>query len=175
MRSGTACQIGAQYRHQLSGKVEPYFQAISGTFGTQNTEFQQKKRQDLENVLVLMEKAKKANPSDMELQAAHGSAVTMLGIYEKVGLKRVRYVEEGSILMDEAVRKDPENVGVLLQRASNSINLPTMFERSPFAIQDFKKILSMIDGKKDVRFKAKIVYQLGIAYELTNKLNKAKG
>ena len=34
MWSGTACHIGAQSRHQLFGKVEPYFQTISGTFWT---------------------------------------------------------------------------------------------------------------------------------------------
>jgi tetratricopeptide (TPR) repeat protein len=122
----------------------------------------------------LLGKASKANPKNYTLMATHGSVLTMLARYEKNQGKQLRYVKLGTRKLDRAVKRDPNNIGVLQQRANNSLHLPPFLNRAHFAEKDFQKILILAGNKKSPEFKAMVHFKLGLAYEMTQKNKKAK-
>jgi tetratricopeptide (TPR) repeat protein len=122
----------------------------------------------------LLSKASKANPKNYTLMATHGSVLTMLARYEKNQGKQLRYVKLGTRKLDRAVKRDPDNIGVLQQRANNSLNLPPFLNRTHFAEKDFQKILTLIGDKRGPEFKAMIQFNLGRTYEINQNSNKAK-
>lgn len=124
--------------------------------------------------VVFLEKAEKANPKDYELMAAYGSVLTMLAKFQKSTAQQFRYTKKGFRRMDRAIKKDPDNIGALLQRANNSLNVPVFLKRAHYARKDLEHVLKLVGDKKGKRFKAMILYQLGLAYELMNENEAAK-
>ncbi len=62
---------------------------------------------------------------DMTARAYYGSAVTIEAgfIANKNPMKALELLEQGSKLIDEAVEKDPENVGIKILRLSNGMSV----------------------------------------------------
>ncbi len=122
----------------------------------------------------ILERAEKTNPKDYELMAAHGSVLTMMARFQKKTSQQLRYTKKGFRKMDRALKKDPDNIGALLQRANNSLHMPVFLKRTHYARRDFKHILKLVDDKKDSNFKAMVMFQLGLAYELMDDGEAAK-
>lgn len=127
-----------------------------------------------ENAVALLKKAEKTNPGDYELMAAHGSVLTMMARYQKKTAQQLRYTKKGFRKMDRALKRDPDNIGALLQRANNSLNMPVFLKRAHYARRDFEHILELVGDKMGPGFKAMILFQLGQAHQLMKKNSKAE-
>lgn len=122
----------------------------------------------------LLKKASIRMPGDYELMAAHGSVLTMLARYEKSSARQLHFVKKGFRKMDRAIRKDPDNIGALMQRANNSLAMPPFLKRVHFAQKDFQRVLALTDDKHDKTFKAMVLFKLGQAHKRLNQQNKAR-
>lgn len=87
-----------------------------------------------------LQKAYKKNPNDYEILAYLGSAKTLLGRDSWRVFQKVINVNEGVKMMDEAVRKAPDNAFIRILRANNSLSLPRFFKRRSKAKEDFLHI-----------------------------------
>lgn len=70
----------------------------------------------------------------------YGSLLTLKGRDAFFPWEKMSYVEDGCDLMDKAVKLEPENVALRIRRAMNNVNLPDMFEREQFYLEDFEFI-----------------------------------
>lgn len=114
---------------------------------------------------TILARATQANPGDSELTAAHGSVLTMMAQFQDQTSQQLRYVKKGFRMMDRALKKDPDNIGALLQRANNSLHMPLFLKRTHYAKRDFERLLDLA-GNKGPGFRAMILYQLGQAHQL---------
>ena len=121
-----------------------------------------------------LSKACKIFPKDYELMASHGSVLTMFAKFETKTGKQLKYVKLGTRKMDRAAKKDPHNIGVLIQRANNSLQLPAFLNRAHYAQKDFKTVLEIVGGKNGPGFKAMVLYHLGEAYKITENEEETK-
>ncbi len=137
--------------------------------GTDNSE-----KEIVHKAEKILEKATKANPKDYELMAAHGSVLTMMAQFETKTSKKLRYVKRGTRKLDRALKKDPDNIGALLQRGGNSLGLPTFLMRTHFAKKDYLHVLELVDDKRGPAFKAMVLFNLGRTHELLKEPKKAK-
>ena len=126
------------------------------------------------NAVKILEKAEKANPKDFELMSAHGSVLTMMARFQKKTAQQLRYTKKGFRKMDRALKKDPDNIGALLQRANNSLKTPVFLKRTHYAKRDFQRVLELVGDRKGPGFKAMILYQLGDACELMKEDDNAQ-
>jgi len=89
----------------------------------------------------------------------------------------MRYVNEGTPLIDRAVNKAPDNVYVRLIRSDNSGGLPKMFGRNHFTKEDLLHIEGIIKrAPKEVPgdFQAKVYYKLGNVFKSEKDSSTAK-
>ncbi len=121
-----------------------------------------------------LEQATKSLPKDYELMAAYGSVLTMLARFETKTAKQLHYVKMGFRKMDRAIKKDPKNIGALLQRANNSLGLPVFLKRTHFAKKDFQQVLNLVGDSNGPAFKAMILFNLGLACDLLKDSKQAQ-
>jgi len=91
-----------------------------------------------------LKQADKLYSDDPLILAVLGSVVTILGREASNMVDKMRYVNEGTPLIDRAVNKAPDNVYIRLIRSDNSAGLPKMFGRGHFVKQDLLHIEEII-------------------------------
>lgn len=123
-------------------------------------------KETVEKAEQYLKPAVKANPGDYELMATYGSVIAMKAQFEKSSIRQMMYMKRGTRKMDRAVKKDPDNIGALLQRGNNSLRLPVFLKRTHIAQKDFKHILELVGDRKGPEFKAMILFNLGEAHLL---------
>lgn len=123
---------------------------------------------------LVLNKATQNLPKDMELMAAHGSILTMYARFETETSKQLHFLKKGLRKMDRAIKKDPENIGALLQRGNNSLVLPPFLKRAHFARKDFQLILNLVGNSRGPVFRAMVQYNLGNAHALLNETKQAQ-
>ncbi|MBU3914057.1 tetratricopeptide repeat protein [bacterium] len=137
--------------------------------GTDNVE-----KETVHKAEKTLDKATQANPQDYELMAAHGSVLTMMAKFEIETSKQLRFVKSGTRKLDRALKKDPDNIGALLQRGGNSLGLPVFLKRTHFAKKDYQHVLDLVGDKQGPDFKAMVLFNLGRTHELLEEPEKAK-
>jgi tetratricopeptide (TPR) repeat protein len=93
-----------------------------------------------ERAAALFNNILKMDPNHTETMVYYGSLLTLKGRDAFFPWKKMSYVEDGCDLMDKAVKLEPENVSLRIRRAMNNINLPDMFERERYYLEDFQFI-----------------------------------
>ncbi len=124
------------------------------------------KKETVEKAEQYLKPAVKENPGDYELMATHGSVIAMKAAFEKSSIRQMMFVKKGTRKMDRAVKKDPDNVGALLQRGNNSLGMPVFLKRTHIAQKDFQHILELVGDEKGPEFKAMILFNLGQAHSM---------
>lgn len=122
----------------------------------------------------LLAKACKRFPKDYELMATHGSVITMLANFQSNPAKQLHFVKKGTRKMDRALKRDPDNIGALLQRANNSLHMPPFMKRTHYAKRDFQHVLKLVGDRRGNSFKAMILFNLGQALEMMKEHDDAK-
>jgi tetratricopeptide (TPR) repeat protein len=119
-------------------------------------------------------------PDDSEALAYLGSAHTLAARDAWNVTAKVSNVNKGVALLDKAVRRDGNNVGIRMLRGNNALGLPDMFERKPVAKEDFTFIASRLEasGHGDPVLLAEVYFKLagldGDTTKRTAYLTKAK-
>ncbi len=122
------------------------------------------KIETIEKAEQYLKPAVKENPGDYELMATHGSVIAMKAAFAKSSMRQMMFLKKGTRKMDRSVKKDPDNIGALLQRGNNSLSLPVFLKRTHLAQKDFKHILELVGDRKGPEFKAMILFNLGQAH-----------
>ena len=124
-----------------------------------------------------LKQADKLYPDDPLILAVLGSVVTILGRETSNMVDKMRYVNEGTPLIDRAVNKAPDNVYIRLIRSDNSAGLPKMFGRNHFTKEDLLHIEGIIKRapkEVPVDFQAKVYYKLGNVFKSEKDSSTAK-
>ena len=110
-----------------------------------------------------------------EAMVYYGSLLTIKGRDAFLPWSKMSYVKEGCELMDKAVRMDPENINLRIRRAINNINLPGIFNRKSYFLEDFDYIRNhpAFSGfKPDLQ--QQIYYYSAIAFDENNEPDKSR-
>ena len=120
----------------------------------------------------LLNKAYAKDKSHAITTAYLGSITTMMAITVEEGLQKMKFVNRGIRLLDKVIRDNPDNVELRMLRGRNSLNLPKFFNRARIAVLDFSHILKLTINAS-AKFKARLHFNLGEAYELNDAFEKA--
>jgi tetratricopeptide (TPR) repeat protein len=136
---------------------------------------------DVEEVKALvtdLEKLTKEQPANYMLLAYLGSAYTLRSRDCWPGPSKFHFLKEGLKTMDDAVEKDPKNIGVRFIRAVNNLNLPAFLNRRDEGRKDFKVLLEQIKAmpKNEINLETSqaIYYFAGISYKQLDEEKKAR-
>lgn len=127
------------------------------------TDFEKARAGDEEATLLAIEKIKKLKSSDIN-NAYIGSLITMKARYTYLPWKKLEYVENGSKLLDAAVKNNPEDVAIRLNRFFTFINLPAILKKESIVQLDVKSLMKLYKEKKveksyeDELFKAFVMF-----------------
>lgn len=130
-----------------------------------------------EKAVENLEKAKQLSPDDYEILAYLGSAKTMIARDSWNVVTKISSTNRGINIMDQAVKKAPDNIAVRMVRAYNSLALPEFFKRRHIAKIDFLHIETLIKKTElnlDIETKAEIFYQIGLIYKSEGNISLAK-
>jgi tetratricopeptide (TPR) repeat protein len=114
---------------------------------------------------------------DPLLLALLGSSITMVGRDASNIVEKMRYVNEGTTLIDKAVTRAPDSVFVRMVRSENSAGLPKMFDRRRFVKEDLlhvEKILARAPKELPLSSQAEVYYKLGTIFKSEDDASKAK-
>jgi len=105
-----------------------------------------------------------------------GSATTMMATTTWNPMKKMSYVNKGTVLMDKAVRKVPDNVSVRMTRALNSKDLPPFLKRGNIALEDFEYLADLIEKNPEslALIKKKVYINLAELYSKAGDQVKAE-
>ena len=124
-----------------------------------------------------LKQANKLFPEDPLILAVLGSSITMVGRDASNIADKMRYVNEGTPLIDKAVNKAPDNVFIRMTRSENSAGLPKMFGRNHFVKDDLLHIEGIIKRapkEVPVDLQAEVYYKLGTIFKSEEDASKAK-
>jgi tetratricopeptide (TPR) repeat protein len=124
-----------------------------------------------------LKQANKLLPEDPLLLALLGSSITMVGRDASNIVEKMRYVNEGTTLIDKAVTRAPDSVFVRMVRSENSAGLPKMFDRRRFVKEDLlhvEKILARAPKELPLSSQAEVYYKLGTIFKSEDDASKAK-
>jgi len=110
-----------------------------------------------------LSKALEMNKGDCESMCYLGSAMTMMAKTTWNPMKKISYVNNGTGLMDEAIKKAPDNVSVRMTRAINSRRLPSYLERGPIALTDFEYLTHLIEKHPEIPTETKKMVYMNLA------------
>ena len=107
-------------------------------------------------------------PEDPLVEALYGSSYSLIGRYASDGSAMFAHAIEGIEIIENAVRRDPENIELRKIRAQHSYRLPeAFFHRTAAAITDFEYLAAQFracSSDIDSGEYQKILYQLGDCY-----------
>jgi len=101
-----------------------------------------------------------------------GSSYTILADKSAKVEDKLRYLEKGTRILDETVKKYPDNYVVRLVRGINSVCLPDMFGRFRLAIEDLEYLLKD-ESKIPEKDLIMILESLAKAYKKDNQFSRA--
>jgi len=105
-------------------------------------------------------KALSINPKLGIAKAWYGSLLTIEGKYALMPWNKLKYVQKGLLLMDDAVKSNRNNIEVRIVRGENNLALPKFFNRIDSSIVDLKFVVHELENNKDLQSK----YNLGEQY-----------
>lgn len=120
----------------------------------------------------LLKKAYANDKTHVVTKAYLGSITTMMAITVEGGMQKMNYVNRGTRLLDKAVRDHPDDIQLRMLRGGNSLNLPKFLNRARIAVLDFQHVLKLTKNAS-AEFRARLHFNLGQAYELTEDFEKA--
>lgn len=102
-------------------------------------------------------------PDDVVVQAYLGSSYAMLARDSGAVIKRLSNVNKGIDILNNAVKKAPDNFVVRMVRGSVFYELPTMFNYTKEAFEDFSYVVSRFGSEPmaDNELQAEVYYKLG--------------
>ena len=124
-----------------------------------------------------LKQANKLFPEDPLILAVLGSCITMVGRDASNIVDKMRYVNEGTPMIDKAVNKAPDNVFIRMTRSENSAGLPKMFGRVNFVKEDLLHIEGIIKRapkEVPVDLQTVVYYKLGNIFRSEKDESKAK-
>ena len=122
-------------------------------------------KEAVDKAVEFLEKALKLNPKSALAMAYLGSAYTLKGRDAPRPWDKMKFTKKGIALLDKAVRLDPENIRVRLERGINSLALPEFFGRLNVAKEDFDFLLKKAEkGELPSDLSQFIYYQSGRVY-----------
>jgi len=116
-------------------------------------------------------------PNDDEALAYLGSAITIFGRDSSTPVNKVRYVLEGTKIIDKAVKDSPNNIVIRLVRINNTLALPNFFKREHLAEKDVDFLINLVEKKINMYPKnlvANIYYLKGEALKNKDKISSAR-
>ena len=123
-----------------------------------------------------LKQANKLFPENPLLLAVLGSCITMLGRDADNIVDKMRYVNEGTPMIDKAVNTAPDNVSIRMIRSENSAGLPKLFGRRKFVKEDLLHIEGIIrraSKEVPVNLQAEVYYKLGNIFKSEEDLSQA--
>lgn len=127
-----------------------------------------------------LEKWTREQPKNYLLQAYLGSSYTLDSRDAWPGPGKMKYLADGSKLMDGAVAAAPDNPAVRFVRAIDYYELPFFFGKGQTARDDFELLLKQIDGDiktpyvLDVQTQQAIYLYAGLSYKKLGQAADAK-
>jgi tetratricopeptide (TPR) repeat protein len=124
-----------------------------------------------------LKQVNKLLPEDPLILAVLGSSITMVGRDASNIVDKMRYVNEGTPMIDKAVNKAPDNVFIRMTRSENSAGLPKMFGRINFVKEDLLHIEGIIKRapkEVPVDLQTVVYYKLGNIFRSEKDESKAK-
>ena len=124
------------------------------------------------NAVKFLDMAFEENRKDYVTMCYLGSATTMMAKTTWNPVKKMFYVHKGTPLMDEAVKKDPDNISVRMTRALNSKRLPSFLGRGHLALEDFEHLATLIEkgAEFDSTTRKKVYANLAELYRKAGEL-----
>ncbi len=123
----------------------------------------------VKSLVTDLEKWTKEQPTNYMLLAYLGSAYTLRSRDCWPGPSKFHFLKEGLKTMDDAVEKDPKNIGVRFIRAVNNLNLPAFINRRDSGRKDFQLLLEQIkstpQNEINLETTQAIYYYAGISYQ----------
>lgn len=117
-----------------------------------------------EKCIEYLKPANKLYPEDALILAVLGSCMTMVGRDSSNITDKMRYVNEGTPMIDKAVNMAPDNVFIRMVRAGDSAGLPKLFGRMKYVKNDLLHIEGVIKKSPKevpVDLQAEVYYKLG--------------
>jgi tetratricopeptide (TPR) repeat protein len=102
-------------------------------------------RKKVEQAIDLFEEIGKDSSYYATAKVYIGSLHALKGKHAFFPLNKYKHVLIGLDLMDEGILHSPNNIEALFIRGSTCYYLPFFFKRKKQAIQDFRKIISLLD------------------------------
>ncbi len=126
----------------------------------------------LEQITNELEQLLTATPEDFEIMAALGSALSLQSIFHQKDLGKMNFLaRKGMRIMDRAVKKSPENLGVRLLRGLSYANMPEFLNRANFAVKDLTLLKQYATNHPE--FNQLINYHLAMAYSKNKQIAQA--
>ncbi len=131
-------------------------------------------KEAVEKAIELLERALKLEPKSALATAYLGSTYTLKGRDASQPWDKMKFTKKGIALLDKAVRLEPSNIKVRIERGMNSLNLPSFFGRLPVAKEDFGFLRGKADGGKLPKGLSQFIYyQAGRVYFNLGKYKEA--
>lgn len=123
-----------------------------------------------------LKKVLEYDPNNALALVWYGSLMTLKGRDSWLPWQKLKHVEDGCKVMDNAVKNSPDNLTVRYIRARNNLSLPLFFHRIDTAIVDLNYIIK--NAKSDTNMSGvpslEYVYMdLALAYQNAGKLDKS--
>lgn len=144
---------------QLSQKITAYQKALERSPQDQETlkalgvSYHIKAGNDREKfsplALKYLTRAHEADKTDYAVMGYLGSAICGMAKTTWNPLKKKAYVLEGTLLMNEAVEKAPDNMTVRWIRGKTSMSLPAILWKGDPALVDFEHLAALIEQNPD--------------------------
>ncbi len=106
----------------------------------------------------------KKNPENAHIKSIVGSSICRRALFENTTGKQMLQVRKCSISLDKLVKKNPEDINVLLIRANTYKTLPKLFKKRKHVIADWKKVHELTVDEIP-QLAAQSAYELGLVME----------
>ncbi|OIQ48091.1 MAG: hypothetical protein BM565_03315 [Gammaproteobacteria bacterium MedPE] len=140
--------------------------------------FSSDSKQSLEKLITItstLEQLSNKTPTDYELMAAYGSALSYQSIFMQDDLGRMNLTaRKGMRIMDRAIKKAPANLGARFLRGVSYANMPSFLNRASFSIDDLQLLKQHTNAQPQSQFMALVDYYLALAYSRNNQMPQAK-
>ncbi|MEM6821692.1 MAG: hypothetical protein AAF558_07120 [Verrucomicrobiota bacterium] len=130
-----------------------------------------------DQLVTKLETLIESNPENQLLRVYLGSAYTLKSRDAFPGPSKMRYLKDGLKTMDDAVKRDPDNICVRFVRAVNNFHLPAFINRRDNARKDFEQLLLQIQSQPqnlNLKTVQAIHYFAGLSYKQTKRSKEAR-
>ena len=140
--------------------------------------FSSNSEQSLERLMTItsaLEQLSNNTPTDYEVMAAYGSALSYQSVFMQDDLGRMNLTaRKGMRIMDRAIKKAPANLGARFLRGVSYANMPSFLNRASFSIDDLQLLKQHTNANPKSHFMALVNYYLALAYSRNNQIPQAK-